>query len=144
MIPNLLKSQFNSQIYAQVLVRLFIFTWFFLGGIMHFAKPELFLRIVPPIVPYPLAAVYISGAFELLGAIGLWVKSTRCNAGYGLILLTIAVTPANIYMLQHAELFSEVPHWALVARLPFQLFLIWLIWWCACSQGSRSQGSRSQ
>ena len=122
MIPNQFKSQFNSQTYSQVFVRLFIFTWFFLGGIMHFANPELFLRIVPPIVPYPLAAVYISGAFELLGAIGLWVKSARSYAGYGLILLTIAVTPANIYMLQHAELFTEVPRWVLVARLPFQLF----------------------
>ena len=136
MIPNQFKSQFNSQTYSQVFVRLFIFTWFFLGGIMHFANPELFLRIVPPIVPYPLAAVYISGAFELLGAIGLWVKSARSYAGYGLILLTIAVTPANIYMLQHAELFTEVPRWVLVARLPFQLFLIWLIWWCSLSKGA--------
>ena len=123
-------NPFNSRFLA----RLFIFTWFFVGGVMHFAKPDLFLRIVPPVIPYPLVAVYISGAFELLGAIGLCIKSTRCYAGYGLILLTLAVTPANIYMLQHAELFSEVPQWALLARLPFQLFLIWLIWWCSRSK----------
>ena len=127
MIRNPFTCKFNSQ----SLVRLFIFTWFFVGGVMHFSKPDLFLRIVPPIIPYPLAAVYISGAFELLGAIGLGIKSTRSYSGYGLILLTIAVTPANIYMLQHAELFSEVPQWVLLARLPFQLFLIWLIWWCS-------------
>lgn len=133
MIPNQYKSQFNSQF----LVRLFIFTWFFVGGVMHFAQPNLFLRIVPPIIPFPLSAVYISGAFELLGAIGIWVKSARSYAGYGLILLTIAVTPANIYMLQHAELFSEMPRWVLVARLPFQLFLIWLIWWCCCRKDIR-------
>ena len=127
-----------NQCNSRFLARLFIFTWFFVGGVMHFAKPDLFLRIVPPIIPYPLAAVYISGAFELLGAIGLCVKSTRSYAGYGLILLTIAVTPANIYMLQNAELFSEVPQWALAARLPFQLFLIWLIWWCSRSKGARA------
>ena len=114
----------------QFIARLFIFTWFFLGGVMHFAKPDLFMRIVPPIIPYPLAAVYLSGTFELLGAVCLWIKSTRRYAGYSLILLTIAVTPANIYMLQQAEHFSEIPYWALVLRLPFQLFLIWLIWWC--------------
>ena len=107
----------------------FVFAWFLIGGILHFARPHLFTKIVPPYVPFPLAAVYISGAFELLGAIGLWFKTTRSLAGYGLILLTIAVTPANIYMLQHAALFSDVPIWALVVRLPFQLLLIWLIWW---------------
>ena len=116
---------------GRYLARLFVFAWFFIGGIMHFARPNLFLRIVPPYIPFPLAAVYISGFFELLGAIGLWVKTTRSLAGYGLMLLTIAVTPANIYMLQHADLFSAVPRWALIARLPIQLLLIWLIWWCS-------------
>ena len=116
---------------GRYLARLFVFAWFFIGGIMHFARPNLFLRIVPPYIPFPLAAVYISGFFELLGAIGLWVKPIRSLAGYGLMLLTIAVTPANIYMLQHADLFSAVPRWALIARLPIQLLLIWLIWWCS-------------
>ncbi len=123
--------------------RLFIFTWFFLGGVMHFAKPDSFLRIVPPIIPYPLAAVYLSGAFELLGAVGLWIKSTRNYAGYGLMLLTVAVTPANIYMLQQAQLFPEIPYWALVLRLPFQLFLIWLIWWCTRNKVVNNQIART-
>lgn len=115
---------------GRYLIRLFVFAWFLIGGIMHFAKPDLFIKIVPPYIPYALANVYVSGAFELLGAIGLWIKPIRSLAGYGLMLLTIAVTPANIYMLQHADVFSEVPYWALVVRLPFQLLLIWLIWWC--------------
>ena len=122
----MIKLKFSGRYLALV----FVFAWFFVGGIMHFAKPDLFLKIVPPYIPFPLAAVYISGAFELLGAIGLWLKPTRSLAGYGLMLLTVAVTPANIYMLQQADVFSEVPYWALVVRLPFQLLLIWLIWWC--------------
>jgi len=126
----MINLPFSSRHFA----RLFVFAWFFIGGIMHFARPDLFLRIVPPYIPYALAAVYISGAFELLGAIGLWVKQIRSLAGYGLMLLTVAVTPANIYMLQHANVFSEVPLWVLVARLPFQLLLIWLIWWCSRSE----------
>jgi uncharacterized membrane protein len=118
----------------QFYVRLFVFSWFFVGGVMHFARADLFLRIVPPYITFALAAVYISGAFELLGAIGIWLKKIRSFAGYGLMLLTVAVTPANIYMLQHADLFSDVPLWVLVARLPFQLLLIWLIWWCTRSE----------
>ena len=125
----MIKLQLSGQYFA----RLFVFAWFFIGGTMHFARPDLFLRIVPPYIPYALAAVYISGTFELLGAISLWIRQIRSSAGYGLMFLTVAVTPANIYMLQHADAFLEAPHWALIARLPFQLFLLWLIWWCSRS-----------
>ena len=39
-------------------------------GILHFAIPEPFVKIVPPQLPSPLALVYISGIFEILGGIG--------------------------------------------------------------------------
>jgi uncharacterized membrane protein len=110
--------------------RCFVFLWFFIGGICHFAIPAPFVSIVPPYVPFPLAAVYISGFFEIAGAIVLWKPPLRRLAAYGLILLTICVTPANVYMLMHAELFSAIPYWVLVVRLPFQLLLIWIIWCC--------------
>jgi uncharacterized membrane protein len=86
------------------------------------------MRIVPPVIPWPRATVLISGVFELLGAIGILIPATRRAAGIGLFLLTIAVTPANAYMLQHAELFN-VPRWALIVRLPFQVVLLALILW---------------
>ncbi|MBA3696475.1 MAG: DoxX family protein [Methylotenera sp.] len=110
--------------------RLFVFSWFFIGGICHFAIPEPFLRIIPPYIPYPLATVYISGAFELLGAIGLWVPSKRSLAGYGLMLLTAIVTLANVQMYQHPDMFPSIPVWLLIIRFPIQALLIWLIWWC--------------
>jgi uncharacterized membrane protein len=106
----------------------FVFLWFFIGGIAHFAATELEMRIVPPSVPDPHAVVLISGVCELLGAFGLLLRSTRRAAGVGLLLLTIAVTPANLYMLQHADIFS-VPYWALVLRLPLQVGLLALIAW---------------
>ncbi len=40
--------------------------------------------------------------------------------------LTITVTPACIYMLQHPELFGLLI-WALWLRLPIQVGLLWLI-----------------
>lgn len=102
---------------------------------MHFANPEPFLRIMPPYIPYHLACVYISGAFELLGAFGLWQKGLRNQAGYGLMLLTAIVTLANIQMFQHPELFPNVPYWLLIVRFPVQAGLIWLIWWCSRPEG---------
>lgn len=105
-----------------------VFMWFVVGGIAHFAATQTEMRIVPPYVPDARAAVLVSGVFELLGAAGLLWWKTRRAAGIGLILLTIAVTPAHIYMLQRPELFG-VPSWALWARLPLQLALLALIAW---------------
>jgi uncharacterized membrane protein len=107
----------------------FVFLWFAIGGVAHFAATETETRIVPPYIPWPRAAVLWSGAFELLGALGLLLQRTRRAAGIGLALLTIAVTPAHVYMLQHPELL-DVPVWALVLRLPLQAVLLWLIVWC--------------
>lgn len=72
----------------------------------------------------------ISGIFEWLGAAGLIWLRTRRAAGIGLFLLTLAVTPANIYMLQRPELFP-IPWWLLVARLPLQLALLGVIAWAS-------------
>ena len=105
-----------------------VFLWFLFGGVAHFTLTDAEMRIVPPVIPWPRAAVLISGVFELLGAVGILIPVTRRAAGVGLFLLTIAVTPANVYMLLHAELFN-VPRWALIARLPFQALLLALILW---------------
>jgi uncharacterized membrane protein len=106
----------------------FVFLWFALGGIAHFAFTRIEQRIVPPYVPWHHATVLISGVFELLGALGLLFARTRRAAGWGLFALTIGVTPANIYMLQKPELFG-IPYWILIARLPIQVALLALILW---------------
>jgi len=68
-----------------------VLLWFLLGGIGHFTLTDTFMRIVPPAIPWPRAAVLVSGVFELLGAIGILIPVTRRAAGVGLFLLTIAV-----------------------------------------------------
>ncbi|MFM0593799.1 MULTISPECIES: DoxX family protein [Paraburkholderia] len=107
----------------------FVFLWFFIGGIAHFAATDLEMRIVPPWLPEPRLMVLVSGVFELLGAIGVLMPRTRQVAGYGLMLLTIAVTPANIYMWQQASQFPAIPYWALTLRLPLQVALLACIGW---------------
>jgi uncharacterized membrane protein len=78
----------------------------------------------------------VSGVFELLGAVGLIFPSSRRAAGWGLFLLTLAVTPANIYMLQRHDLFA-IPVWVLILRLPLQAALLALIMWCTDSVRTR-------
>src|ERR1039457_3862943 len=138
----------------------FVFLWCLIGGIAHFAVTALEMRIMPPYIPWPHAAVLASGWFELLGAAGRPYQPTprpagggvfvpplsvgpplnhppRRAAGVGLFALTISVTPANIYMLQRADLFA-VPYWALVLRLPLQVALLALIWWSTIRSSSPS------
>ncbi len=105
----------------------FIFLWFAIGGIAHFVVTDLEMRIVPPYIPWPRAAVLVSGVFELLGAAGLLWAPTRRLAGMGLFALTIAVTPAHVYMLQAPELFPAIAYWMLIARLAVQAALLALI-----------------
>jgi uncharacterized membrane protein len=107
----------------------FVFLWFFGGGIGHFVVTDFFVGIVPPYIPWPLAAVYISGVFELLGAFGLIPRATRPWAGVGLLLLIVCVSPANIYMWQHPELFPKFPPALLGLRLVIQVLLIMVVWW---------------
>lgn len=115
----------------------FIFLWFAIGGVAHFVATDAEMRIVPPYIPWPRAAVLVSGVFELLGAAGLLWAPTRRWAGAGLFLLTIAVTPAHITMLQSPELFG-VPYWLLIVRLPVQVALLALIAWVTFP-GNRQQ-----
>lgn len=106
-----------------------VFLWFLLGGIGHFVAPDFFLKIVPPSLPLRLEAVYVSGLFELVGALALLRLKLRRAAGIGLLMLTIAVTPANVYMALNPQLFPAVPEALLWLRLVVQVVLLWTIWW---------------
>lgn len=119
-----------------------VFLWFLIGGIAHFVATDAEVRIVPPIIPWPRAVVLVSGALELLGAGALLWQRTRRAAGIGLFVLTIAVTPAHLYMLQQPELF-DVPYWALVLRVPVQVALLALIAWSTSILDSRGHKAPS-
>ena len=98
-------------------------------GILHFTRAPSFTNIVPAWLPFPLLLVYVSGVCEVGLGLGLLVQRTRRWAGLGLIALYVAVFPANINMALHPELGGDIPHWALYARLPFQVLFIAWAWW---------------
>lgn len=101
-------------------------------GLLHFIQPDFFLKIMPPYLPYHLPLVYASGFIEITLGFCLLFKKLRFFAGWGLILLLIAVYPANIYLA-----FNETPQIALGiapfmaswVRLPLQFVFIGLAYW---------------
>ncbi len=98
-------------------------------GIQHFTNPYWFVRIVPPLLPYKLELVYISGISEVTLGMLLMFKRTRYLAGFGLIILLIAVYPANIYLaLTNGAAINTTPFIAW-GRLPFQFVFIGLAYW---------------
>ena len=103
--------------------------FYIVAGINHFINPDWFVRIVPPILPFKAALVYVSGVFEIvLGSLLIFPK-TRFIAGWGLILLLLAVYPANIYVaLSNGKAMNITPMMAW-GRLPFQFVFIGLAYW---------------
>jgi uncharacterized membrane protein len=74
--------------------------------------------------------VWISGLAEILGGAGMLIPRGRRKAGLLLIMLLIAVFPANINMaVNHIYIGWLNSDFLLWARLPLQLVLIaWIEW----------------
>lgn len=114
---------------VRAILRVLFGAAFIFAGVSHFLQPAVWVPIVPPYLPFPLALVYISGAAEVaLGAL-LMVPSMSRMAAWGLIALLIAVFPANIHMAMNPELFPQMSRGALLWRLPIQGVLIAIAYW---------------
>lgn len=104
---------------------------FILAGANHFRTPEFYLSMMPPWLPAPSLLNSISGAAEIAGGIGMLIPKTRKAAAIGLILLLIAIFPANLHVAIHGWPNEEIPQSLLIARLPFQLiFIAWVVFSC--------------
>ena len=71
---------------------------FVLTGIEHFRGPQKFVEIVPPYLPFALFLVYLTGAMEIAGGLGIIYPETREIAGRLMAVFLIALYPANLYM----------------------------------------------
>lgn len=122
---------------------LYVFGVFFvLAGVNHFVRPDFYLKIMPPYLPWHLPLVYASGFCEaLLGAM-LLLPRFRPVAARVLIALLVAVSPANVHMALNPKLYPEIHPTLLWARLPLQLVLIaWAYRYAKSSKGGRDGGS---
>ena len=110
-------------------ISIYIMSFFYINiGIKHFTEPDWFLHIIPPYLMFVgLELVYISGFFEILLGAMLVFKKYRKIAAYGIILLLIAVYPANIYLAfnqEPQELIGISTFKASWLRLPLQFIFI--------------------
>ena len=102
-------------------------------GINHFIDTKSFLIIIPPYLQtIGLEIIYLSGVFEIILGILLIIPKYRKIASYGIILLLIAVYPANIYLAFNEEpqnlmgISSFMASWV---RLPLQFIFLGLAYW---------------
>lgn len=107
-------------------------TMFVAAGSLHFRFPGVYERIMPPYLPLHRELVYLTGAAEVIGGLGMLSERTRRIAGIWLVLLLLAVWPANLQMFLDAHA-ARKPRWLttlLLLRLPLQIPL--MLWaWCS-------------
>lgn len=102
------------------------------AGVNHFVHPDVYMPMMPPYLPWHRALIFISGVAEVGLGIAMLVPTLRNIAAWGLILMLIAIFPANLHIaLYDVPLFGNsegfgVWNWV---RLPFQGVLIAWAWW---------------
>jgi uncharacterized membrane protein len=96
-----------------------------IAGVGHFVATDLFLKIMPPYLPFHLTLVLVSGMIEIILGILLLVPRFSRLAAWGIIALLIAMFPANIHVYTHQELFP-LPWFVHLLRLLLQgVFILW-------------------
>jgi uncharacterized membrane protein len=109
---------------AGTLVAKILFAALFVaGGVGHFVATDVYLKMMPPYLPWPRLLVLLSGVFEIALGILLLIPKTSRFAAWGLIALLIAVFPANLHIYQNQQSFPLPPILHLL-RLPLQGLLI--------------------
>ncbi|MEI3797582.1 MULTISPECIES: DoxX family protein [unclassified Chitinophaga] len=123
-IPLLQQLPADARISAAVM--------FLMIGVTHLLKPRKLTYMIEGMIPYPLFMVLFTGALEILLGAGLLFPVTQYYAGWGLIILLVAMFPANIRV---AVLNLPAPGglpskpWYIWSRLLFQpVYILW-IWW---------------
>ena len=94
------------------------------AGIFHYLKPKFFIDVTPKWVPYPTKVNIIVGTIEIILSITLLFNFFRAYSAIGIILLLIAVFPANLYHFQQS--LKKKKHVIItLIRLPIQILLIY-------------------
>ena len=119
------------------LVIMFLFT-----GFSHFSNLKHdFAAMIPDPLPNGLWVIYLAGVFEIAGAVGLLIPRTRRLAAICLVLLLVALFPANVNaVINEIPLGGSAPT-PLWVRAPMQLLYIGMVWWTSIKERPETFGS---
>jgi len=86
-------------------------------------------RMVPRAIPNAMGMIYFTGVCEILGGIGLLLPATRLAATIALIVMFVALLPANIRAAREGMTLRGKPVTPLLWRVPMQIVFVALTWW---------------
>ena len=111
-------------------VIMFVFT-----GATHFtAMRHDYAAMLPGTLTGNVGLIYLTGALQIAGAVGLLISRTRRLAGICLVLLLVAMFPGNMYAAVNEVPFRGEPPTPLWLRTPIQLFFIGMVLWTSVSK----------
>jgi uncharacterized membrane protein len=99
--------------------------FYIIAGLNHFFNPKFYERIMPAYLPAHSTLIYVSGFAEIILGALLIPEFTRASAAWGIIILLIAIFPANIQMMINYKTANDPLFWLTIARLPLQLLFIY-------------------
>jgi len=95
------------------------------AGIMHFLKPNAYMRIMPRYLPHHKELVYVSGLTEIILGIALCIPLLKNIAITGIILMLAVFLMVHFYMLSGEKASAGIPRWILLLRIPLQFGLMY-------------------
>jgi len=107
---------------------LLVFTF---TGMGHFIKTGAMSEMLPPWTPMRVPLIYVTGVFELLAAVAIFIPPASGAAGVVLCAFLVLVLPSNIYAaIQRVDFGGHGmgPKYLMV-RIPLQLFLLGWVYW---------------
>jgi len=106
----------------------------------HFtdAKHDL-AAMIPAPFPQGLELIYITGVLEIAGALGLLLRSTRRAAAIGLVLMLLALFPANVNAAINGIPFRGEAPTLLIPRILIQALFIGVLWWTSIWRPASSE-----
>lgn len=98
---------------------------YFIAGINHFVKPELYLNMMPSYIPFHSFCIYFSGICEFVLALLLIPIKTRKVAAWMIIIMLVVFFVIHAQMLIDNLDRDDGMFWIAIVRIPIQFVLIW-------------------